>query len=49
LLRIENAGNPNENGFCGGVADENGVDRPVVENESGGGAPVRRPRWTGEL
>ena len=24
LWRIENAGNPNENGFCGGVADENG-------------------------
>ena len=49
LLRIENAGNPNENGFCGGVADENGEEPPIAGNESGGGAPERSLKWTGEL
>ena len=35
LLRIENAANPNENGVCGGVADEKGGGPPFGGNESG--------------
>jgi hypothetical protein len=49
LLRIENAGNPNENGFCDGVADENGEEPPIAGYESGGRAPEPSPKWTGEL
>jgi hypothetical protein len=49
LLRIENAGNPNETGVCGGVADETGLEPPLAGNELGEGAPERLRRWTGEL
>lgn len=49
LLRTENAGNPNESGFCGGVADENGEEPPIAGNESGAQAPECALKWTSEL
>ena len=49
LLRIENAGNPNETGVCGGVADENGGEGHFAGDESGEGALETPLRWTGEL
>jgi hypothetical protein len=49
LLRIENAGNSNEKGICGGVADEKGGEPPLAGNEIGESVLERPLRWTGEL
>jgi hypothetical protein len=49
LFRMENAGNPNEYGVCGGVADEKGGEPPSVGNEIGEGALEPPLKWTREL